>query len=664
MLISITMVDAEETSPAIMLGINGGATLNMHQGTFNTYDGILDCGSFKDATKIGWYAGNVLDIPLSWPFSISGRVYFYKADGDFESLTQNPPRISLDDGSLVYLNTEQVLETNLDYIHVEALAKYNFTDIFYAALGPGIGFATHTSFSQKENIIEPQGVTFRNGESSRLIMTGDFDDNELTESNIRITAHLLAGMDYPLTKRLYLNAEIGYAFPFTKVLDNSDWAVSMLHAGVGIKFAFRDSKTIIREPVETAPTPPPPPPPIPVASLYSGSIFEDGSEKDFADILVTEQFSREILPLLPYIFFESSESEIPGRYHLLSKTGVAQFDESQIRDSVLGVYHHILNIVGERMQIHEKASLKITGCIEPLDDGANSGALAKERAEAVKDYLVNIWDIAPSRISTGGSGLPAKVSNRNVDDGRQENRRAEISSDDPRILAPVRTASSKTTIIPETILLKPRIQNPDQVSLWQLNLTDFYDNEVWSEGGSGPVSGRIEWNYDRDAISSLARINMPTNRLTGELKIADAEGNTSQSGVSIPIRYRKTSRLLNGEIIRDSLVERYNLIFFDFDKPEISEFNKRVFNTILQRIRTNSKVSVTGFTDRLGEESYNAGLSERRAEAVKQSIMKRVVPDDIIGEGVGETLIYNNELPEGRFYNRTVIIEIKTPVDY
>jgi outer membrane protein OmpA-like peptidoglycan-associated protein len=115
--------------------------------------------------------------------------------------------------------------------------------------------------------------------------------------------------------------------------------------------------------------------------------------------------------------------------------------------------------------------------------------------------------------------------------------------------------------------------------------------------------------------------------------------------------------------VRDSLLERYGLMFFDFDTPNVSDFNRQVVDLIQSRMRTNSAIRITGLTDRIGDEAYNLTLSTKRAEATAKRIQTRIVPNAVATKGAGETLIYNNDLPEGRFYNRTVVIEIATPIE-
>ncbi|MHB1184054.1 MAG: OmpA family protein [Desulfobulbia bacterium] len=80
----------------------------------------------------------------------------------------------------------------------------------------------------------------------------------------------------------------------------------------------------------------------------------------------------------------------------------------------------------------------------------------------------------------------------------------------------------------------------------------------------------------------------------------------------------------------------------------------------LQSVRTRNLL-VEGHTDSQGSGSYNQGLSQRRANAVRDYLVRRGYPADRIqARGMGEdTPIANNDSPEGRANNRRVEIVIE-----
>ena len=68
-------------------------------------------------------------------------------------------------------------------------------------------------------------------------------------------------------------------------------------------------------------------------------------------------------------------------------------------------------------------------------------------------------------------------------------------------------------------------------------------------------------------------------------------------------------------------------------------------------------------TDALGREESNKRLSESRAKVVQDEINAFIKPEKLTINGLGEVTLFNNELPEGRFYNRRVFVEIATPLN-
>ena len=83
------------------------------------------------------------------------------------------------------------------------------------------------------------------------------------------------------------------------------------------------------------------------------------------------------------------------------------------------------------------------------------------------------------------------------------------------------------------------------------------------------------------------------------------------------------------------------------------------------RVYPSSMVEVTGHTDVVGMYDHNKKLSDRRSEYVRNGINKKSSGQfgGLSSQGVGEEdPLYTNDLPEGRFYNRTVQVLVKTPL--
>jgi outer membrane protein OmpA-like peptidoglycan-associated protein len=81
------------------------------------------------------------------------------------------------------------------------------------------------------------------------------------------------------------------------------------------------------------------------------------------------------------------------------------------------------------------------------------------------------------------------------------------------------------------------------------------------------------------------------------------------------------------------MAERKYLVFFDFDKSSLTAAGARIVEDAASTFKTTgaAKVDLTGYTDLAGTQAYNLKLSERRAETVRNYLVKLGVPADEIG---------------------------------
>ncbi len=86
------------------------------------------------------------------------------------------------------------------------------------------------------------------------------------------------------------------------------------------------------------------------------------------------------------------------------------------------------------------------------------------------------------------------------------------------------------------------------------------------------------------------------------------------------------------------------LVFFDFDK---STLTPRALDIVKQaagvaKSGQNARVTCTGHTDTVGSKTYNLALSLRRANSVKNALVKEGVPADaiaVVGRGEEQLLV-------------------------
>lgn len=116
----------------------------------------------------------------------------------------------------------------------------------------------------------------------------------------------------------------------------------------------------------------------------------------------------------------------------------------------------------------------------------------------------------------------------------------------------------------------------------------------------------------------------------------------------------------------DEMGMRFTVIF-EFDESEtIKLYEKYLTDIVTPQIPKNATVVIQGYTDTIGEATYNRALSLARATEVSKilkSALSKASRTDVKFEvrGFGENVNlaqFDNKYPEGRFYNRSVIIDI------
>ncbi|PID58219.1 hypothetical protein CSB45_03895 [candidate division KSB3 bacterium] len=86
----------------------------------------------------------------------------------------------------------------------------------------------------------------------------------------------------------------------------------------------------------------------------------------------------------------------------------------------------ILDILGSTLNNYPSYSISIEGHTDSIGTRASNQTLGKQRAEAVKNYLISRWRVRPERFITRSFGEESPVAPNDTNAGRAQNRRAEI----------------------------------------------------------------------------------------------------------------------------------------------------------------------------------------------------------------------------------------------
>jgi outer membrane protein OmpA-like peptidoglycan-associated protein len=393
-----------------------------------------------------------------------------------------------------------------------------------------------------------------------------------------------------------------------------------------------------------------------------GYIFPPSGKMTVAPASVTIEEVKTIdsSPMLGHVYFDKGASDIPAHYVRFAASGeTAGFDEQKFGDT-REKYFQLLNIVGKRLTVNNAATITLVGCNDNTGVEKGKKKLSAQRAEAVKNYLQTVWNIAPERMTIEARNLPAMPSAVNLKEGQAENRRVEIRSTEPLILAPIRSTYLANRIDVSGLTLRPEVDSLYGIASWKLTAVNT-SGTLTSQSGKGVPPKEIKILLGNSDLKALAG----GGDITVKMELLDRKG---QSVVLAPepvkVNFIQTSqRLAQKEGAK--VQEKYALILFDFNKETISGVNQEIINRIAARIKTlpEAGVDIIGHTDNIGKEAYNIKLSQRRAlEAYKQltAAAGEKAAERIRYSGVGpKNPLYENNSPENRAFNRTVTITLE-----
>ena len=375
---------------------------------------------------------------------------------------------------------------------------------------------------------------------------------------------------------------------------------------------------------------------------------------------------RETFPLRNYVFFNEGSQDVPNRYVILTKDEAASFSEAELQEIVpknmvgraerqMAVYYNILNILGDRMRTNPGSAVSLSGA---TGNGSEEG---RALAETVKSYLVNVFGIDGARITTEGRDKPRVPSEhpggtQELSLLRAEDRRVDIESRSPELLMqvggppdmlrPVYIYAVQEDPMDGRVLFQ--VSGAKEVlSSWSLELTD----EQGTVQRYGP--------YVREQESVAGRTILG-NRAEGDFKVVML--GTTKGGS--PVRRESSVYLVRrDETVPEGL--RFSILF-EFDKSKtIDTYKSFLTEMVAPLVPEGGHVIIHGHTDVIGDVDYNQTLSDDRAQgarsvingALSESVTRGVTFDTYgFGEDAGWAP-FDNNLPEERFYNRTVIID-------
>ncbi len=703
------LVHLDTIKTMMRFGAFTGMNLNLHSMDFSELPGVPNCcPRFGSGFGTGFSIGAMADYPLTKEYILNFRAGYNRLDAALTSTEETKVVVGSDlaDGEF-----EHRIDVQLSDFGLEGLFGWRFYDKFTALGGIRLSINTFNSYSQVEEIVKPYGTgTFldSSGNDSQKRTRGESSGDLPGASSVQLFVKAGITYDLPLNKlnTLTLSPELFFSFGLVPVVSGRSWNAHNINLGLAIRYTplpprdimdnynrFEKIDTVFKQSYDiTADSFATGRPEIYYdttfsglirtitehylradtiytrldynlnANIYAVGIDTSGREVTDPTYVIEEFLTSRLSPLLNYIFFDENSSEIPGRYSRLSPNDADDFYVDNLyRHKTLPIYRHILNIVGRRLRLYPEAKLTITGCNSDLGSEKRNITLSRNRAESVKKYLMDVWRIPEERLEVNVRNLPEKPSTPiDEPDKIEENRRVELTSDNDKIMEYIQLRDTMRTINPPVIRFMPEVEAEAGLKYWDIQVIQGNKiiKEFSSEGSlvetvDWKILSQLDWNINNEE-SILPAINQPLEYRLRVIDKKNQEYRTQFKFIRIKVLTIQKKKLEN---LSDKTIDRYSLILFDFDKSDIKGDNRKIVNLIKERMAPNSNITISGHTDRTGEEEHNKDLSENRANATRSALGAKA--QKVEGFGSSQQL-FDNTIPEGRFYCRTVDVIVET----
>jgi outer membrane protein OmpA-like peptidoglycan-associated protein len=547
-------------------------------------------------------------------------------------------RVMFNDWDVPNPSNETRFTARMTYVSVEPMLRVNLgSPNFHAVAGPLLSFKVATKYD----------YTPGRDETNAAVVV----DQPIENTN-SFTYGVSGGLGYDLL--LNSKSTSGtkwYLTPFVEasyMMDqrkndrptdrNDTWVTTSIRGGFELKFG-------------SAPSAPPP-----VVEVANDLPSIDLSLR--APNAITEERSlMEFFPLRNYIFFNSGSTAVPSKYVQLSTSQAQSFQEQSLLNDPgtgsgssldrsqrqMSVYYNALNVFGDRLRSNPSAKVTLIG-------GAPNQNDALAMANSVKDYLVNTFGIDAGRITTKGQIRTPNASGTRVTPKEdlplvaEENVRVEVQSDDPNMLKPVMIRTTQTALLDNDLVVNVNSRGP----------IEDYTVAITGNGYSQTYGPYRATSQRIDARPILAGANSGDYTATVTARTSDGRTVVQQQNFHL---MRQTTPPTTGE--------RFSILFEYDESKTVQTYEQFLRNEVAPKIPNNSTIVIHGHTDKIGLEDYNLELSSRRAMETQNILqdemrkMGRTVTVDPYGFGEDESRApFTNGTPEGRYYDRTVMIEV------
>lgn len=561
----------------IRYGVSGGAGLNLHNLRFLILPGgvpeTIDNGapnldySYISGMGLHYTGGVFAEFPLlSW-LNLGVHLNVYNKSAVLSSAILSTPAGRFD-GTESLLSTQRKMDVNLQTVGPELIFGITPFQGFNLYAGLRGDIAYQKTFYQREEMTAETDGTFENGLRVRKEVRGEIPEvRNLGIANFNAALTGGFGAEFPLgsnrafSLELRVMGDVG-VFNVMQRMDRPDewWRVNSLRAGFAVRYYPEREKALgeieyrlqrIQELEKTV-----------IAertkiqselkelkqsglaasiSRISGTTFS-GREVENPRIRLEKTAVSTLTEWQPIVYFNERSSVLPARYKRLQTAETQRFSIEELsKKAPIPVASQVLNIIGKRLSEETAATITLVGFRAENTSESSIKTLATDRAQAVREYLSNVWNIAPERMTTKEEilALPSQSS----ESSQMLARRVEIRTNEARLLRPLSSESIMLLSDMSALTFSLDIRSGQGLKEWVMEISQFEGSEIktlalfrgkkdvpslirWkprTEDGSMPISGNVVnvkldatdvANRSIDAVPMEIPVESPQNPLS------------------------------------------------------------------------------------------------------------------------------------------------------
>lgn len=643
-LVSLVLSPAAESKPTnSFFSVGAGLNGNLYNAKFKELPGVQNCCvEFGNTFGLGYifhfgyeyaFKKKVLDMPVRLDLSVSYSnlsANFSEMDNFANIITGN---------SYVVGKVEHRLESSLNTIFLEPGIFFKPIENLPLSfrLGLELGIIVTKKFTQSENLISPDGVTFENHLRTRNVQSGTLPESRST------MAALSFGARYDLFKSGNWNfmPEARFNYGLTSLVKDITWSVNNFSIGISAVYNFAEPEA---EPPVKPPMPdymPPEEPPVPsrvdVTVTYSD---EGGKEIKDTELTVPVKWDvvKEQYYIIPILFYAKDDA---------STLNVIPNETSGSKLQEIKAYQHLIDALTDYIKKNPDTKVEIYS--SSLDD--ESDAIVGKRINNAVGLLTSSGiDITRITVSKDIFERKKFKSEELADENRFITFRFSNGS---QLLKNVYEVNKTATLVNKGKYINVKTDAVgDAKPIW-------VNSELRKNGYKIQDIGATKYSYQLDE-SSIDALHLRETTLEVNAKAIDHNENSGGMVKKLILKPKLTETIESINLVSDSeedstKYQQFILCYFPYNQYEPSIINQEVLTLTKDAINNNKRVALLPLTDYFGTEQYNRRLAERRSQAgleLLSSTSKEVTikyPKDYL---------FVNSTPIGRILNRTVVVRI------